>query len=324
MKQILLFSIGLILLLAVPTKAQTTDTTVIPFISYWSTGDSYFYKVTKKKKKWSNGKSTANDSLTYFANFQVIDSTATSYTIKWIFQTDFKRFNISTSSIKQLNKYRLTEVIYTTTEMGEFVGVTNWREISAQTKEMYASILELEKKVNPFKAERLKPLIATMSSVYSSKDGIEQLVLKELTYFHFPFGVEIPTNESIKYPERLPNLMGGKPIKAKAELEVTEADFENSFCVLHHKMKVDQKDATKFLKSVIDKIGLSDKDFEKAMKTAKFEINDNNEYHYFFYPGVPVFIKTSREAVLYVANIQTLQVETIELELLPENEISDL
>lgn len=324
MKPILLLLCSILLLSTIKANAQTTDTTVVPFVAYWSVGDSYFYKVTKKKKKWSNGKSTQNDSLSYFANFQVIDSTATSYTVKWIFQTDFKRFNISSSSVKQLNKYRLTEVIYTTTELGEFVGVTNWREIATQTQEMYESILALEKKVNPFKAERLKPLIATMSQVYSSKDGIEQLVLKELTYFHFPFGVEMPVNESVKYTDRLPNLLGGKPIKAKAELKVTAADFENSFCIIEHKMKVDPKDANKLLKSVINKIGLSDKEFEKALKTAKFEINDDNEYQYFFYPGVPVFIKTSREAILYVSNMETLQLETIELELLPENEISDL
>jgi hypothetical protein len=253
-----------------------------------------------------------------------VDSSATSYTIKWIFQTDFKRFNISSSSLKELSKYRLTEVLYETTEVGEFVGVTNWEEISKQTKEMYQRMLELEKKVNPFKAERLKPLMETMSQVYSSKDGIEQLVLKELSYFHFPFGVEMPVGEAIKYKERLPNLMGGKPLKGEVEIQITSTDFENLFCTLEHKMSVEPKDATRFLKSVLDKIGLSDKEFAKAMKTAKFEINDANEYHYFFYPGVPALIKTHREAILLINEIKTIQIETIELELLPENEISDL
>jgi hypothetical protein len=52
-----------------------TDTIYIPFVAYWSKGDSYDFAVRKIKKKWDNGSLTKNDTIGYIARFEVLDST---------------------------------------------------------------------------------------------------------------------------------------------------------------------------------------------------------------------------------------------------------
>ncbi len=58
------------------------DTTKIAFVSYWFVGDSYNYRLSKIKELWKEGHLTKDQQQDYRAGFTVIDSTATSYTIK--------------------------------------------------------------------------------------------------------------------------------------------------------------------------------------------------------------------------------------------------
>lgn len=65
------------------------DSTKVQFVAYWSIGDSYDFKVTKVKQQWKEGKQTKDEKRSYTANFKVIDSTATSYTIDWTIKTRY-------------------------------------------------------------------------------------------------------------------------------------------------------------------------------------------------------------------------------------------
>lgn len=59
------------------------DSSKIPFISYWSNGDIYKFKVKKFKEKWKDYKSIRNDSIVITLFFTILDSSSTSYKISW-------------------------------------------------------------------------------------------------------------------------------------------------------------------------------------------------------------------------------------------------
>lgn len=292
------------------------DAKAVPFVAYWSIGDSYDFKVTKIKQKWRDEEQTKNDTSSYIANFLVLDSTATSYKIKWSFKTVLSEFNIPEKHRESFNKYRLTEAIYTTTELGEFTGIENWEEISEMMKSILNDVVEASSKENPDSKGKLTKAIKPIIDAYSSEQGVEQLLFKELQYIHFPYGLEYSTTEKIEYEDQLPNAFGGRPTRADAQIYIDEVDFDESYCVMIHKMKLNPDDTREVLNKVFKKMGLKDKDLKEAVKAAIFEIQDFNEFEFYYYPGVPIRISTKRETVIEFSNIEGKSNEQVIIELM--------
>jgi len=293
------------------------DSTKVSFVSYWSVGDSYDFKISKLKQRWKKGKQTKNEKQNYIANFTVIDSTETSYTINWSYENDLENtFKIPEELLGELSKYKLTEVMYKTSEVGAFIEVLNWKEIAETTSSMFDDVIKLLGDKNKKQQKALKKTMQPLKQIYSSKQGVEQLILKELQYFHFPMGLEFDITEPLIYQEELPNMFGGNPIKAKAKLYFEDVDFEESFCTLKQEMKLDPNDTKEILKQVFKKMKLDNKGIKKALKTAVFEIEDNNTFEYYYYPGVPHKIETIRETIIDMNNEKGRSIDKITIELI--------
>ena len=63
-----------------------SDSTNVAFVSYWSVGDEWHFRITKIKEQWKEGVLAKKDSSQYIAWLEVIDSTENSYKIKWSFE----------------------------------------------------------------------------------------------------------------------------------------------------------------------------------------------------------------------------------------------
>ena len=319
-----LLSIILLLLFSTPVFSQL-DTTKISFVAYWSKGDNYQFKVTKLKKMWKNDKLTKNDSTQYVANFKVIDSTENSYTIQWTYQNYLinsykENLNKIYEDKKAVNeivkKYNVSEVIYKTDELGEFLEIINWQDISNLMSSMLG---ELEKSIQARKPDKLKEVkqaIKPLVEIYSSKIGIEQLILDELQYFHFPFGIEYDVNIPYEYEQELPNMVGGSPIKGNAKLSVIEVDFEDLYCVLKEEVTLNPDDTKRQVLLLLKKMGIGEKKIEEIIKTAVFDITDLNYYQYYYDPGVPHRVYGSRRTFVNMENSKTESFEELEIELI--------
>ena len=307
---------GLIILFAYVTCFSQIDTTAVPFVAYWSKGDSYNFKITKIKQKFTKGNLTQNDSSSYIANFLVIDSTATNYKIKWSYKTNLSNFNIPPKSADKFSKYQITEVIYTTSELGEFLGIENWEEVAGMTKELFSDLIETLADGDDSKKKDLTKTMQPVLKIYESKQGVEQLVFKEIQYFHFPFGLEYNVTEPIIYEDQLPNMFGGKPIRGNAKIYFDSVDFENSFCVLIQEMELNPEDTKDIILTLFKRMKLNNKEMKKAMKEAQFDIRDYNKYEYYYYPGVPLKIETKRESLMDMNEEKAKRIEITRIELL--------
>lgn len=295
--------------LSVRGFAQTsvyTDSVGIPFVAYWEKGDSYDFIITKIRHQWKDGDLVKNDSVSYRANFAVIDSTETSYKIRWTYQTQLGEINIPENLLPDNADDNITEVIYSTDELGAFEEVENWREIANQMNGIFDSVFQaIETKANADDKEDidfLKNMITNLKSIYSSKEGIENLVAKELRIFHFPMGVEFSTTEPIHYEDELPNLLGGAPIKADGVIQIEEFDEDKGFCVLTQQMSINPNDTKKILTDLFTKMGLDESSAKEAIDISQIEMTDNNRYEYFYYPGIPYFIQTHRKVLMNISN----------------------
>lgn len=290
----------LITLLTLTTKLfSQIDSTKIAFIAYWSIGDSYDYKILKTTQQWKEETLTKDEKQSYIATFTVIDSTEDSYTINWSFENDFEStYKIPVELREKFSKYQLTEIKYKTSEVGVFLEIINWIEVRDIMKSMFEDIVEVLGENDEKKKDALQTLLKPLRDIYSTKQGIEQIVLKELQYFHFPMGLEYDITEPLIYDDEIANMFGGKPIRAKAKLYFENVDFDESFCVIKQEMSLDPKDTKEVLKQIFKRMRLEDQEIKKALKTAIFQIKDRNVYEYYFNPGIPLRIETERESIL--------------------------
>ena len=294
---------------------EKKDSLKIPFISYWSKGDVYKFKVKKIEEKWKDDEIVKNDSIIYDATFTVLDSTETSYKIKWSYKIDISSaFNLPSTLKNVVSKFKEMDIIYTTSEVGAFIGIENWEEISKKVKEMTSELMNLLPTKENNNAE-LKKTMQQLFDIYSSKEGIETYLAKDIQMFHYPFGVEFNTEEELVYEEDLPNPFGGNPIKAVSTLYFDEVDEENSRCVFFREMKIDPEDSKKMLAEIFNKMAPKDKDLKAFSKKMVFEINDMNGYDYIYNPGVPVFIFNEREIIIKVDSKNERKIDRIEIEL---------
>lgn len=181
--------------------------------------------MTKIKRQWNNDTLTKSDSSQYIASFEVIDSTDKSYKIKWTFENNLlSTYEIPETLPEKFAACKRSEIIYMTTETGEFVSIENWEEYGKMMKDAFDAIIEVKGGEDK---ESLRTAMQPMIAAYSSKQGVEQVVFKELQYFHFPFGVEFSATDTVEYEERLPNLFSGAPVKGQGEIWICVAKSLN-------------------------------------------------------------------------------------------------
>ncbi|MGB0890769.1 MAG: hypothetical protein ACPGUU_00360 [Flavobacteriaceae bacterium] len=306
------------------SHAQTEATTdsiaqknkSISFISYWSVGDSYNYKITKTKQVYKEDKLTKDTKNEYISSFTVIDSTANSYTISWKYENDLgNTFKLPKELTEKFSKYQFTEIKYKTSELGEFQEIINWKEVSELMSKMIDDIVIVLSKDDNEAKKVLDKSMEAFKQLYSSKSGIEKLVLKELQYFHFPLGYEFDTTKPFYYDDQLPNMLGGSPMKAKAKIYFESVDFNDGFCVMKQDLDVNPDDSLKFLKFVFKKLKITNDKLEKALKNASFNIKDRNIYEYYYDPGVPHKIETNRETNFNINNESGKRIDKTIIEL---------
>lgn len=310
------FTLTLMLLVSTNLFAQS-DTTKVAFVAYWSVGDVYNFKITKINQQWKAEKLMTDQKQEYTAKFTVLDSTDTSYTISWIYENDLgSTYEIPEKLMSRFAKYKLTEIKYKTSEVGEFLEILNWKEVSEIMNNMFDDVVEVLGDGDKDKVNKLEKALESIKQIYSSKQGIEQIVLKELSYFHFPMGVQFDTTEPFNYEEELPNMFGGAPIKAKSKISFESVDFNEGFCVLKQEMALDPESTKSLLMELFSKMKLNEKEMREAFKTATVSINDNNRYEYYYNPGIPHRIETERVSVIDVNNDNGRRLDKTIIELL--------
>lgn len=310
----LLFSIFLLLLGTFSFAQQ--DREKIPFVAFWKKGESYDFQITKVKKEWEEDTMIKHDSSSYRVTFEVLDSTETSYKIKWKYKADLSPYNIPKDKIHEFSKYEINEVIYTTDELGQFQTIENWKELGAKMKELFLKVTHEVGKRNPTKKLAFEKSIQPLLQSFESKAAIEQFVFKEIQLFHFPFGMEYNVKDTLRYEDLLPNALSDKLIRSNAKLYFEKVDSYMSYCKIIHETKLNPDDTKEIIINLIRKMGLKDEEITNMVKRSKFDIRDYNKFAYYYIPGIPTNIETNRETIIDVDQFKARQVEKVMIEVL--------
>ncbi len=287
----------LLFLLSMPfsTIFSQSDQDSIIFIAYWAMQDRYEFEVTKIEKSWKNAAEIKNDSIVYRAVFEVLDSTESSYSIKWSFLQDVAdTYDFPQRYLDSMNNFQFTEVLYTTTELGEFVEIDNWKEISKIMKELFQDILDISAREHQANREALEEAVRPWMDIYSSEDGIESFLLQELSYLHYPFGYGYSVKDTLSFEEELPNFLGGDPILGDGILYFDKVDLEEEYCSFVYEMQVRPEEARRFLHQYYESTQMNDPEVKDLIDTSILDIRDVDRYSYYFDYGIPVYIETAR------------------------------
>lgn len=127
MKKIAL--ICLIFTISINLFAQLNmDDSTAQVIGYWDKNEKQSYSITTDKLKIKEGDTLSREQLSYTVDITIVDSTADSYLIDWMYR-DYK---INTDNELMKKVFTLAQdlkVTIRTNELGVFQEVVNWREV---------------------------------------------------------------------------------------------------------------------------------------------------------------------------------------------------
>lgn len=262
---------GMISLSSAEAQNKVTDTTAT-VVSYWKKGDTRDLLVKISKEKNVSGR-LSKDGVTYEAAVKVLDETDKSYTVEW----RYKNVNVEKvdnpimKGILEMSEGQ--KVVYKTDELGAFKELVNWKELR---KEMHKALDRLEKELGGNQAA--KAAVGQVKEIYTTKANIESS-LKDIQLYHSPYGAEYTLNERITAETVLPNILGGDPLPAKLEVEMTDLKPEKNYCKIVTRQKVDEEKVKKVVLDFFKKMAKSSgKPLPKDFDIPALTIDDIHEH----------------------------------------------
>jgi hypothetical protein len=290
--------------------AQADST--ISFIAFWEKGDSRSYSITKKQEQFTNGVQTKNSVNAYEALLQVKDATDKAYRLEWI-GTSMLQSNLELPTAAQGalskagKKHKDLQILYKTDAYGSYQGIENWKEISRMMNDLFT---DMSRQGSKAEQKNMNAVLKSVRDAMSSKEGIEQLILQELQYLHWPMGMALVLGDTLHYEDALPNLIGGGTIKAQGKVYIQNVDAARGRCTLVNTLAIDPDEMQKNISSMIQKMASNvkyasaaekEQQLEKIRETfaaMKMDVQDTNIFYYDYFRGWPISINIRREILV--------------------------
>jgi hypothetical protein len=251
------------------SQNKVTDTTAT-IVSYWKKGDKARFLFTQAKEKYKNSKLSASGGSSSIVDIYIVGADEKSYTINWKY-SNIKLSNQQTdpffSSLSKLTEGLV--IRYQTNELGSFTELLNWKEIQKFVYDAMDSI------ANKFPSEKAALAFNKVKEVYSSKESIEQIIIRDVQLFHSMYGGEYKLREKIVAETELPNFIGGDPFPAVLSIEMTELRPKEQYCKIEMTQSIDKNKATKIISDWLEKVSEGK---SKDTNISTININDFNEF----------------------------------------------
>jgi hypothetical protein len=244
----------------------------------WKVGEKFRYEMTRKNSREANGKSVSNSARTP-VDVEVISRDERKYILRW-------RLGETTSDVpKSANNplvqalARLTNGMNVDLEIaagGEFLGISNWKELQKKGKEIQKTILEELADAN-LPEGAIEKLAAETDKLFANKQAVEMSFARQPTLLIHPLGQTYDAESPATSETTLPNQFGGEPIPAVVSYALGKQDRERKLATI---VVTQKPDATK-LKAILEK---SLRDLAKRLgknidgPLPAFELTDEAEY----------------------------------------------
>ncbi len=207
-------------------------------IGYWDLNEKQTYEVTKEKYRVQHADTTQRELVKYEVDITIVDSTASSYTIEWVYrhidQDSENEFEKKLAGISNNRK-----VIIKTSEMGAFQEVVNWQELRDEIKGA-TGVVRKEFKHIP----KIDLVIDKVEAMFLTKEAIESMAIKDIQQFYSFHGAVYTLGEEVSGQLQVPNNYGGEPFNSDASLILDELNVEDNNGVIWMWQTIDSKALT--------------------------------------------------------------------------------
>ncbi|MES2847927.1 MAG: hypothetical protein V4685_02640 [Bacteroidota bacterium] len=242
-------SLAVTILLSTQCIAQNviTDTTAT-VLAYWNKGDKAKYSLKMTKEKYGNGKKISGGTSESDIDIMVADATDSTYTLHWKYsKINLPGYNNSDPLIEKLTK--LVEGItfkYLTEQDGSFKALVNYKEVQKAVNTSLDDFLKMY-------PQKERAMIEQVKTVFTSRESIEELIMKDVQLVHNLYGGEYKLHEKLTAETQLPNVLGGNPFPAILTIEMVQLDKLNKTCTINLDQVLDAEKAAKEVGAFLDK-----------------------------------------------------------------------
>jgi len=281
------------------------EDSTVQAITYWEKGETYNYFLKNKKIKIDDGDTTVTEDNSYKVKVSIKEATEDSYTVEW-FYSDFKS-EITNETMEKLSKITdKMKVIFKTNEMGVFQEVVNWKEIKSYTDKAIETLTKDFKDV-----PQLQELIKQISSLFSTKESIENTAIRDIQQYHTFFGASYKLGQIVEAQMQGPNVFGGEPFDIELAVYLEEYYPNDDLYDLVAIQEVDKEQLTnatiEYVTKLTTSMGVEAPDFSNFPELS----NDIVTFSRFHNTG---WLTYSSQTTTVVANEYT-SIETREIEL---------
>ncbi len=229
------------LLAAGPLFAQTADNEAVQIVTYWEPGDSHSY--TLEMGTEMSLKTGSTESYTsYRVIIEVLERTETGYLVQWTYTDAVPPAGANAFEKRVVGINDGLSVRYLISDLGEYIGVENWDEVSAYVND------ELSLIATEFAGEPdIDASMAKIRKAFETKEQFEELAMEEIRFYHMLHGYSYFMDDPLIAEGRVTNPFGGESILAKTTIELSEVDSEKSTAYLIYTRSFDQADLKRAL-----------------------------------------------------------------------------
>lgn len=221
-----------------PTFGQIMSDSTAQVIAYWDKGEKQNYSVTHEKIKIKDSDTISKVITTYEVEITVLDSTAHSYTIEWLYK-NLQNKGENPLMQKILSATNDLKVIFKTDENGEFVELLNWEEIKDYIQKTTA-LLRKEYKDLP----EVDKVVDQLEATLSTKEAIEFTSIKDIQQYHSFHGGQYTLGKLVEATRKVPNVLGTEPFDAIISVSLDEINEEDNNFILRVSQEIDKEQLT--------------------------------------------------------------------------------
>ena len=266
-------ALACLLFLSLFSNAQNIPTdTSAPVVAYWRLGEKKTIRITKtvEKTKGGNQESFATNSCE--AVITVKDSVKEGYTLQWKY-TSLGNGEKPLQSMPEIyTLFKNLVVVYKTNDVGSFSELVNYAEVKKLIDASFSSFSKTAKDTSLAFRNAMKE----MQAVFKSRESIEQLILKDISLFHTPFGLEYTLRKQEQEAE-LPNFLGGDPWPAVQSFQLTALKPKQDMAQIAIGQTIDEVKAATILKAFFTKLSTGKKIQEDEFPSY-ISIKDHHEF----------------------------------------------
>lgn len=298
-------------------------------VAWWSPEDAFLYRIEKIKEVYKNGVRSEYDSSAAEILFEVLDSTETNYRLGWTYQeslmgNDGFLSKLPDTILAKLSASQETDpasFIYQTDDVGSLIGIENLAEIRLAMLSKLAIIEDMYS--DQKQRDVFRNIMSPLKDAFTSDEGIQQLVAKELQLFHMFYGLAIDSGSVFEYDDQVANLFGGAPIPAKSKVIQTVMDTALGTFTIINEVVPQEKALKQMMGDFVVKVSPDLKEAKKAFKKMEVQMLNRHEVEMYYGYYLPKSINSVQRVEVRLKDEHSLRIERLRIFMPDQSESSE-